>query len=167
MATVSHAAQLQLAPMSAGDWPAARAIYAEGIATGAATFEMEPPSWEQWDAAHLAQHRLVARHDQTIVGWAALSPVSDRCAYAGVTEDSVYVAAAVRGLGVGTALLRALIAGTDPAKIWTIQAGILTDNIASIRLHEACGFRVVGTRERIGRLDGRWRDVVLLERRAP
>jgi L-amino acid N-acyltransferase YncA len=148
-------------------WPAVRAIYEEGIATGDATFETAPPAWEAWDRGHLAGHRLVAVGDGRVVGWAALSPVSDRCAYAGVAEASVYVAAAATGRGVGRALLERLVAGAEAAGIWTVQAGIFPENQASLALHRRCGFRTVGVRERLGRLDGRWRDVVLLERRSP
>ena len=155
-----------VAAMRPDDWPAVRAIYEEGIATGQATFEMEVPSWEEWDAAHLREHRLVARHAGEIDGWAAVVPVSGRCVYAGVAEHSVYVAAAARGQGVGRRLLDALVASTEQAGIWTLQSGIFPENTVSLRLHEACGFRVVGTRERIGLHQGQWRDVILLERRS-
>jgi L-amino acid N-acyltransferase YncA len=151
--------------MRPADWPAVRTIYQEGIATGNATFETDVPSWEEWDAAHLPDHRLVARRGDEIVGWAAVVPVSDRCAYAGVAEHSVYVAAAARGRGVGRQLLEALVASTEDAGIWTLQSGIFPENSVSLRLHEACGFRIVGIRERLGQLQGQWRDVVLLERR--
>ncbi|MDQ6856528.1 MAG: N-acetyltransferase family protein [Candidatus Dormibacteraeota bacterium] len=151
--------------MSAGDWPAVREIYAEGIAAGDATFETEPPSWAAWDAAHLAEHRLVARRDDRVVGWAAASPVSERCVYAGVAETSVYVAADARGAGVGHTLLSELITSTESAGIWTLQAGIFPENHASLALHKACGFRLVGVRERLGQHHGVWRDVILLERR--
>lgn len=153
-------------PLVPADWPAVRAIYAEGIATGHATFESEPPSWEAWTAAHHAACRLVARCDGRVVGWAALSGVSTRPAYAGVAEVSLYVAAAHRGRGIGTALLRALVARSEEEGIWTLQAGILPENAASVRLHLGCGFRVVGRRERLGRMAGCWRDVLLLERRS-
>jgi L-amino acid N-acyltransferase YncA len=152
--------------MRADDWPAVRAIYEEGIATGDATFETEVPAWEAWDAAHLREHRLVATLDEVIIGWAAVIPVSDRCVYGGVAEHSVYVSASARGRGVGRQLLEALIASTEDAGIWTLQSGIFPENTASLRLHQACGFRVVGTRERIGHHHGRWRDVILLERRS-
>lgn len=151
--------------MSPDDWGAVRAIYEEGIATGDATFESEAPDWEAWDAAHLRQHRVVARIGDSIVGWAAASPVSERCVYAGVAETSVYVAAQARGGGVGHGLMSALIESTESAGIWTLQTGIFPENEISLRLHKACGFRVVGTRERIGQHRGRWRDVILLERR--
>lgn len=154
--------------MTAGDWPAVSAIYGAGIATGNATFETAVPAWEAWDAAHLPAHRLVARDgDGTVVGWAAASPVSDRCAYAGVVEASVYVDPDHQGRGIGRRLLDALVASTEAAGVWTVQAGIFPENVASIRLHEACGFRRVGVRRRLGCLEGRWRDVVLLERRSP
>ena len=154
-------------PMTAAHWPAVRAIFEQGIATSDATFETAAPTWEAWDAGHLEGHRLVATAGGRVVGWAALSPVSDRCAYAGVAEASVYVAADAAGRGVGRALLGRLVAGAEAAGIWTVQAGIFPENRASLALHRRCGFRTVGVRERLGRLDGRWRDVVLLERRSP
>ena len=148
------------------DWDAVRAIYLEGIASGHATFEVSAPAWAAWDAAHLPAPRLVAAEDGTVVGWAVLSAVSDRCVYAGVAEVSIYVAATARGRGVGAALLDALVRATDAAGIWTLQAGIFPENLASLSLHARCGFRVVGRRERLGRMAGRWRDVLLLERRS-
>jgi L-amino acid N-acyltransferase YncA len=151
--------------MSEADWPAVRAIYAQGIATGDATFEEAPPPWAEWDAAHPAEHRLVARRGEDILGWAAVSQVSERCVYGGVVETSVYVDESARERGVGRRLLTALIESAEAAGAWTLQAGIFPENVASLRLHQACGFRVVGTRERIGQHHGRWRDVVLLERR--
>jgi L-amino acid N-acyltransferase YncA len=154
-------------PLTAAHWPAVRAIYEQGIATGDATFETTAPAWEAWDGGHRAGHRLVATVGGRVVGWAALSPVSERCAYAGVAEASVYVAAAAAGRGVGRALLDRLVAGAEAAGIWTVQAGIFPENRASLALHRRCGFRTVGVRERLGKLDGRWRDVVLLERRSP
>ena len=153
--------------MTAGDWPYVRDIYEAGIATGNATFETSAPRWESWDASHLAEHRVVATVDaEGIVGWAALSPVSERCVYAGVTENSVYVHPDRTGQGVGRGLLQALIAGAEAAGIWTIQTGIFPENTASVVLHERCGFRIVGRRERIGQLDGIWRDTLFLERRS-
>jgi|SRR5579872_870464 len=154
-------------PLVAEDWPAVRDVYAEGIATGDATFEREPPEWPDWHAVHHAGLRLVAEGPDGIVGWAAASEVSDRCCYAGVVEDSVYFAGRARGRGVGRTLLAELVQQATAAGIWTIQAGIFPENVASIALHEACGFRVVGVRERLGQLEGRWRDVVLMERRSP
>lgn len=154
-------------PLRPEHWPDAARIYAEGIATRQATFETEVPTWEAWDRAHLREHRFVAVRAGRVVGWAALAPVSDRCVYGGVAENSVYVAAEARGQGVGRALLEALVASSEAAGIWTIQTGIFPENEASVRLHERVGFRVVGRRERLGRLDGAWRDVLLLERRSP
>ena len=158
---------MELQAMRPDDWPAVREIYQAGIATGEATFETTTPDWEAWDAGHLDEHRLVASVGGQVVGWAALAPVSDRCAYAGVAEDSIYVAPGGQGRGVGRALLAALVASAERGGIWTVQTGIFPENQASIRLHQACGFRVVGLRERLGQLHGRWRDVVLLERRSP
>ena len=151
--------------MEPSDWPGVKTIYEQGIATKQATFETTGPSWEDWNANHLVDLRLVAEEGDVLVGWAALSPVSRRACYAGVAEDSVYVADGARGRGVGTALLTRLLADADEAGFWTIQTSIFPENVASIALHERCGFRVVGTRERIARLDGTWRDTVLLERR--
>jgi L-amino acid N-acyltransferase YncA len=149
------------------DWPAVRAIYEAGIATGNATFETAAPDWPAWDAGYLADHRILARQDGRVLAWAALAPVSDRCAYAGVAEDSIYVAPDAQGRGVGRRLLGALVSGAEQAGIWTVQTGIFPQNQASVRLHQACGFRIVGVRERLGRLHGHWRDVLLLERRSP
>jgi L-amino acid N-acyltransferase YncA len=153
--------------MTPDDWPAVRAVYEEGIATGDATFETAAPGWAAWDRGHLPDPRLVAGRDGRVVGWAALSPVSDRCAYAGVAEVSVYVAAAAAGQGAGRALLTELVRRAEAAGIWTLQAGVFPENTASLALHHRCGFRTVGVRERLGKLDGSWRDVVLLERRSP
>jgi phosphinothricin acetyltransferase len=152
--------------LTESDWPAVAAIYAEGITTGNATFDADVPSWDAWDASHLPEQRLVAEDGGRVLGWAALSGVSDRCCYAGVAENSVYVAAEARGRGVGRALLERLVADAEAAGIWTIQAGIFPENEASVALHRRCGFRVVGVRERLGQLDGVWRDVLLLERRS-
>ena len=148
-------------------WPEVARIYAEGIATGAATFETEVPEWEAWDRAHLPEHRFVAVEDDRVLGWVAVSAVSDRCVYGGVVEDSVYVDPAAQGRGVGRRLLEALIESTERAGIWTIEAGMFPENAGSVALHERLGFRVVGRRERLGKLDGAWRDVLLLERRSP
>jgi L-amino acid N-acyltransferase YncA len=158
--------RIELAPMTSADWPSVRAIYKEGIATGNATFERVAPEWDQWDAGHLPVCRLVARAEGRLVGWAALSRVSARRVYAGVAEVSVYVAEAARGAGVGRALLAALVAEAERNGFWTLQAGIFPENRASIALHEKAGFRVVGIRERLGAMDGRWRDVTLMERRS-
>jgi L-amino acid N-acyltransferase YncA len=152
--------------MTADDWPQVRAIYLEGIATGNATFENSAPEWTAWDGGHLKTCRLVARLGQEVLGWAALSPVSGRCVYAGVAEVSVYVAAKARGRKIGRALLEALIHGAEENGIWTMQGGIFPENEASIALHLRAGFRIVGKRERLGAMNGRWRDVLLLERRS-
>ena len=152
--------------MQATDWEKVRAIYVEGIATGNATFETDAPDWDSWNKAHLAFGRLVARDNGLVIGWAALGAVSSRCVYAGVAEVSVYVAESTRGKGVGRALLVRLIEESERAGVWTLQAGILAENIASRELHKRCGFREVGRRERLGKLKGVWRDVVLLERRS-
>jgi phosphinothricin acetyltransferase len=156
----------EIAPLTPADWPAVRAIFEEGIATGNATFETAASEWPEWDAKHLPDCRLVASHAGEILGWAALSPVSARPVYRGVAEVSVYVAARARGRGIGKALLAALIAESERHGIWTMQAGIFPENTASIRLHRKAGFRIVGRRERIGCLRGTWRDTVLLERRS-
>ena len=143
------------------------AVYRLGIDEGNATFETEPPTWQAFDAAKLGDHRHVALDAEgRLLGWVAASPVSDRCVYAGVVEHSVYVHPDARGQGVGGALLRALIDSTESAGIWTIQSGIFPENVASLALHHRAGFRVVGTRERLGRHHGVWRDVVLIERRS-
>jgi L-amino acid N-acyltransferase YncA len=152
--------------MRESDWPVVAVIYAEGISTGSATFETAVPAYEAWDAAHLARPRLVLWSGTSLVGWAALAPVSARPAYRGVAEDTLYVAESARGIGAGTALLRALVEQAEGDGIWTLQAAIFAENRASVALHERCGFRVVGTRERIGRLNGSWRDIVLMERRS-
>jgi L-amino acid N-acyltransferase YncA len=158
---------MEVQTMRPEDWPAVQAIYEAGIATGDATFETGAPSWEAWDAAHLAAHRLVASEGGRVLGWAALAAVSDRCTYAGVAEDSIYVAPDAQGRGVGRLLLGALVASAERAGIWTVQTGMFPENQASVRLHQACGFRIIGVRERLGQLHGRWRDVLLLERRSP
>jgi phosphinothricin acetyltransferase len=152
--------------MSPDDWPTVRAIYAEGIATGHATFETTLPEWEAWDAAHLSGCRFVYDEAEAVIGWAALSPVSNRRVYAGVAEVSVYVSGAGRGRGVGRRLLEELVQSSEECGIWTLQAGIFPENAASLAVHRHCGFREVGRRERIGALQGHWRDVLLLERRS-
>lgn len=157
---------VSIAPLTAGDWEAVRTIYLEGIATGNATFQQTVPGWTEWDKAHLPACRVLAIGNGEILGWAALSPVSSRCVYAGVAEVSVYVAQAARGNGIGSTLLAHLITASEAEGIWTLQAGIFPENTASIHLHTSAGFRIVGTRERLGSMNGRWRDVVLLERRS-
>ena len=152
--------------LGTGDWQAVREIYQEGIATGHATVEAQAPTWEHWNSDHRPDCRLVAREIEQVIGWAALSPVSAREAYAGVAEVSVYVAEPSWGNGVGRLLLDALVSASETAGVWTLQASIFVENEASIALHAACGFRSVGTRERIGCLNGRWRDTLLMERRS-
>lgn len=161
-----------IVPLAPGHWPEVEAIYAAGIATGHATFEAEPPSWEDFDAGKLPGQRLVAVDPAgRVLGWAAASAVSDRCVYAGVVEHSVYVDPAAQGRGAGRLLLDGLVTSTEAAGIWTIQSGIFPENTASLRLHERAGFQVVGIRHRLGHmaygpLAGHWRDVILLERRS-
>jgi phosphinothricin acetyltransferase len=152
--------------MRADDWPAVRDIYEAGIATGHATFETNAPTRQHWDDTHMAAHRFIAVADGEVAGWAALSTVSDRCVYGGVAENSIYVHPDHRNRGVGRALLAALIASSETSGIWTVQTGIFPENAASLALHQRVGFRIVGRRERIGQLDGVWRDTLLLERRS-
>ena len=153
-------------PMQARDWEQVQAIYLEGILTGDATFELQAPSWEQWDKGHLPEGRLVARDGGLVRGWAALGAYSSRCVYVGVAEVSVYIRRSSRGSGIGSALLKSLIQESEASGIWTLQSGIFPENIASLSLHYRCGFREVGRRERIGQMNGVWRDVLLLERRS-
>lgn len=162
----SRAVQLASAALSPGDWGDVARIYADGIASGDATFETDVPDWEGWDRAHLPDHRLIATADGRCLGWAAVAPVSGRCVHGRGAEVSVYVAADARGHGVGTALLGALVASSEAGGLWTLQAGIFPENEASVRLHERAGFRPVGRRERLGRLRCEWRDVLLMERRS-
>lgn len=163
---------IEVVGLERGHWPEAERIYSEGIATGHATFAAETPSWEEFDASRLSGHRLVAVDGGDVLGWIAVTATSSRPVYSGVVEHSLYVAQQARGRGVGRSLLEALIDDTERAGIWTIQSGIFPENVASLRLHEALGFRTVGTRERVGLmthgpLAGTWRDVVLVERRSP
>ena len=154
-------------PMRPDDWPAVSAIYEEGIATGNATFQPAAPAWDEWDRNHRTDCRLVAADESgATVGWAALTPVSGRCVYAGVAEVSVYVAAVARDNGVGRKLLRSLVEASEAAGVWTLQAGIFPENAASMAVHHGCGFRTIGRRERIGKMNDHWRDVLLLERRS-
>jgi len=157
---------IRIRQMARNDWPAVRAIYLAGIATGQATFETRAPAWDKWNATHLARPRLVSVSDNDVVGWAALSRVSGRRVYSGVAEVSVYVNEDSRGLGVGRLLLERLISESEKLGIWTLQASIFPENRASTSLHKALGFREVGTRQRIGKMDGVWRDTVLFERRS-
>jgi len=158
-------------PMTAADGPAVLRIYQAGLDTDLASFETVAPGWEEFDRGKLPEHRFVAvDENDTVLGWVAVSPVSGRCVHAGVVEDSIYVDPAVHRRGVGLLLLQALVASTEAAGIWTIQAGIFPENVASLRLHEKAGFRVIGVRHHPGRMQrpgGEWRDVVLLERRSP
>ena len=156
---------MHVRPLRADDYPAVAAVFAEGIATGQATFETHVPGWEEWDAAHLAEHRFVVELGDEVAGWCAVVPYSRRAVYRGVGEESVYVAERARGRGVGRALLEAVIESARAGGLWMLQAGVFPENGASIALHRALGFREVGVRERIGQLDGVWRDVVLLELR--
>jgi phosphinothricin acetyltransferase len=152
--------------MEPSDWDAVRAVYLEGMVTGNSTFEQSAPDWEKWDRDHLRACRLVARSQGEVLGWSALSAVSGRSVYSGVAEASVYVAERARRRGIGSALLAALVSESEHEGIWTLQAGVFPENAASLKLCKTYGFRVVGIRERLGRMEGRWRDVALLERRS-
>jgi phosphinothricin acetyltransferase len=167
-APTPHAAGVSIVAMADRHAAAVLDIYRQGIATGHATFETEPPTWDAFVETRLPDHRFVALDSQgKVLGWVACSRVSDRCIYAGVVEHSVYIHPDARGHGVGPTLLQALIHSTERAGIWTIQSGVFPENTASLALHAACGFRVVGTRERVGQHHGRWRDVIAIERRSP
>ncbi len=157
---------VEIRPLVRADWPAIERIYAEGIASRNATFEEAPPSWSEFDAGRLPSHRFVAVEDGDIVGWVAISPTSKRECYAGVVEHSVYVAGHAQGRGIGRTLMEALLESADAAGIWTIQASIFPENEATAALHEKLGFRVVGRRDRIAKLDGEWRDTIFIERRS-
>jgi L-amino acid N-acyltransferase YncA len=157
---------VEIINMEPQHWEDVRRIYSEGIATGQATFQKTAPAWEEWDSSHTACCRLLAVRGNEVLGWAALTPVSGRCVYAGVAEVSVYVAEQARGNGVGKTLLNALIEGSEKNNYWTLQSSIFPENKASIALHLNAGFRILGTRERIAKMDGVWRDTVILERRS-
>ncbi|QSE96596.1 GNAT family N-acetyltransferase [Fulvivirga lutea] len=157
---------MQIESLSKSNYPDVANIYQQGISTGIATFETKVPGWEDWDKSHLPYGRLVAVEGNTVLGWAALSPVSSRCVYGGVAEVSIYLAEQARGKGIGKQLLNALIAASEENGIWTLQAGVFPMNKASIALHEKCGFRMIGYKERIGQLNGQWIDNILLERRS-
>ena len=156
---------IQVYDLTQDDWDAVRSIYIQGMATRNATFETTPPSWEQWDVSHLPQCRIIVKDDAKIIGWAALSPVSNRSVYNGVAEVGIYMATSNQRQGVGKILLTALIELSESEGIWTLESTMFPENEASIRLHRSCGFRKVGYRERIGRLDDIWRDTILMERR--
>ena len=157
---------MEVRPMKTHDWDTVSKIYAEGIATGFATFETDVPSYESWDAAHLKTCRFVADSNGEIIGWAALSPVSSRCVYGGVAEVSVYIGQKSRGMGLGELLMNRLISTSETEGIWTLQSGIFPENKGSIKLHEKVGFRYIGKRERVGKLAGEWKDNILFERRS-
>ena len=147
-------------------WGAVKTIYEEGIATGNATFQTAAPGWQEWDNAHVKTCRIIATENNEVLGWAALTPVSGRCVYAGVAEVSVYVATNARGKNIGSLLLKELITQSEQNGIWTLQSGIFPENKASISIHEKCGFRIIGFRERIGKMGNIWRDNVFMERRS-
>jgi L-amino acid N-acyltransferase YncA len=157
---------MEIQSMHPNHWPDVKRIYEEGIATGNATFQTTAPEWDEWDNSHIQSSRLIAVDSGQIIGWAALTPVSSRCVYAGVAEVSVYVDSNARGNGVGKKLLQRLIENSESNKFWTLQAGIFPENKASIRIHEENGFRLIGTREKIGQMKAIWRDTIFLERRS-
>lgn len=163
----THPLRVAFRPLVAEDYPAVAEIYREGIESGNATFETEVPDWDTWNAGRSPECRFVAETGGEVIGYAALSPVSGRCVYGGVREAMIYIAAAARGRGVGGRLLQHLAAQSEAHGIWTLQAGIFLENAGSIRIFEKAGFKILGTHERLGRFhDGRWRDVVLMERRS-
>jgi L-amino acid N-acyltransferase YncA len=157
---------MEIIEMNSDHWPQVKAIYENGIATGNATFQTSAPEWEEWDNAHVKFCRLVAIENKKVLGWAALTAVSGRCVYAGVGEVSVYVDETARGNGIGKALLEELIKVSEQHNFWTLQAGIFPENVASIKIHQSTGFRIIGTRQKIGHMNGTWRDTILLERRS-
>ena len=160
------ARDITITPMLPEDWPSVQRIYAEGIATGNATFETDVPDWQTWDGNHRSECRLVARIGDSVVAFAALSPVSARACYAGVAEHSIYVDEAYRGKGIGKLLLAAFVAESEASGFWTLQSSIFPENLSSIAIHLACGFRIMGRRKRVAMLHGVWRDTVIVERRS-
>ena len=159
--------EYHLFEMKASDWSMVSQIYWEGISTKIATFQNTLPSWEEWDKGHVATCRWVAKSGDTVMGWAALSPVSGRCVYSGVAEVSIYIGEKYQGLGIGKALLEKLIDDSEAHGYWMLQSGIIKENSASLKLHEKCGFRTVGYREKLGQMDnGNWHDIILVERRS-
>ncbi len=157
---------MEIKSLEVHHWNEVKRIYEEGIATRNATFESSAPSWELWNEAHLKQSRFVVVDEEIVTGWAALTPVSDRCVYAGVAEISVYVSESYRGMKIGNMLLQQLIESSEKEGIWTLQAGIFPENKASIALHKRNGFQLIGTRQKIGKMGNVWRDTLLLERRS-
>ncbi len=152
--------------MSLHNWEQVRSIYIEGIQTGNATFQTEAPSWDEWDSAHVKTCRLVMIYRDKVIGWAALSPVSSRCVYAGIAEVSVYLAQDHRAKGIGVILMEELIRCSEQNGFWTLQSGIFPENRASLAVHKRCGFREIGVRKKVGKMNGTWRDTVLVERRS-
>jgi L-amino acid N-acyltransferase YncA len=157
---------MKIEPLTFAQWPGVKLIYEQGIATGHATFQTAAPEWEEWDKSHISSPRLVMMEGIKVLGWAALTAVSGRCVYAGVGEVSIYVASEAQGRGIGKQLLAQLIRESEQQDFWTLQAGIFPENKASLHIHEQLGFRILGVREKIGKMNGVWRDTVLLERRS-
>ncbi len=157
---------IEIRNMTSNDWKDVARIYDMGIATGHATFETETPSWEAWNNSHIKECRLIATENNQIVGWAALSAVSSRCVYGGVAEVSLYVDTGCTGKGIGTKLLKSMIEESEQEGFWTLQSGIFPENIASLNIHKKLGFRIIGIKEKIGKMNGMWRDNTLLERRS-
>ena len=163
---VANPGDMEIRQLAATDWEEVKTIYEKGIATGNATFQTSAPAWEAWDRAHLSNCRIVGLADGKVIGWAALTPVSSRCVYAGVAEVSVYIDPDLSGKGFGLEILNRLVQLSEAAGIWTLQAGIFPENAASVRIHKKAGFRIIGNREKIGKQQGVWRDTLLLERRS-
>ena len=157
---------MEIIKMTADHWPEVRTIYEQGIASGHATFQTSAPGWEEWDRSHLEACRLIMIDNSVVLGWCALTPVSSRSVYAGVAEVSVYVSPDAQGKGIGNRLLQALVKISEQHGIWTLQASIFPENKGSLKIHHHAGFRIVGVRERIGKMNGVWRDTILLEKRS-